>query len=94
MIGTTSKDFANLGGRLGRLFFAGEATDETWFGFMMGGYFTGESKGKAIERCIRGESCPTYPKDSCSRATEVVSIYKSIVLFVSVFSSVLLNFIQ
>ena len=48
VVGTTSQDFKNLGERLGRLYFAGEATSEDWYGYMQGAYLTGKNQGQAI----------------------------------------------
>ena len=47
-MGTTTQDFKNLGERLGRLYFAGEATSEDWYGYMQGAYLTGKNQGQAI----------------------------------------------
>ncbi|KAH9056463.1 amine oxidase [Lactarius vividus] len=49
----------NLGASLGRLWFAGEATSERYFGFLHGAYFEGEAAAAQIVQCIKGERC--YP---------------------------------
>ncbi|KAH9056461.1 amine oxidase [Lactarius vividus] len=52
----------NLGASLGRLWFAGEATSERYFGFLHGAYFEGEAAASQIVQCIKGERCyPEYP---------------------------------
>ena len=56
-MGFTSEDFNKLGQNLGRLFFAGEATSEEWYGYMQGAYLTGEEKGKII-------ACQIHPNES------------------------------
>lgn len=52
VVGTTSEDFKKLGENLGRLYFAGEATIDEWYGFMQGAYLTGQEKGKLIAERI------------------------------------------
>ena len=56
VVGTTSQDFKNLGARLGRLYFAGEATSEDWYGYMQGAYLSGKEKGQMIADHIMGVS--------------------------------------
>lgn len=56
VVGTTSQDFKNLGERLGRLYFAGEATSEDWYGYMQGAYLSGKEKGQMIADHIMGVS--------------------------------------
>ena len=56
-VGFTSEDFNKLGQNLGRLYFAGEATSEEWYGYMQGAYYTGEEKGKMI-------ACQIHPNES------------------------------
>ena len=63
IVGFTSKDFSKLGQNLGRLYFAGEATSEDWYGYMQGAYLTGEEKGKLI-------ACQILPSDSDCKAPE------------------------
>ncbi|XP_078348136.1 uncharacterized protein LOC144633196 [Oculina patagonica] len=48
VVGTTPQDFENLGEKLGRLYFAGEATSKDWYGYMQGAYLTGQDKGQMI----------------------------------------------
>ena len=48
VVGTTSQDYRNIGERLGRLYFAGEATSEDWNGYMQGAYLSGKEKGQMI----------------------------------------------
>ncbi|KAI9461924.1 amine oxidase [Lactarius psammicola] len=49
----------NLRAPLGRLWFAGEAMSEKYFGFLHGAYFEGEATGAQIVECIKGQRC--YP---------------------------------
>ena len=44
----TTDNFSNLAKNLGRLYFAGEATSEDWYGYMQGAYFTGKEQGQRI----------------------------------------------
>lgn len=48
VVGTTSQDFKNLGRKLGRLYFAGEATSEEWYGYLQGAYLSGKEKAQII----------------------------------------------
>ena len=48
VVGMTPQDFSNLAENLGRLYFAGEATSENWYGYMQGAYFTGKKQGQKI----------------------------------------------
>ena len=63
IVGFTSKDFNKLGENLGRLYFAGEATSEEWYGYMQGAYLTGEEKGKVI-------ACQIHPGENECKAPE------------------------
>ncbi len=47
-MGFSSDDFKKLGQNLGRLYFAGEALSDEWYGYLQGAYLTGEEKGKII----------------------------------------------
>ena len=51
---TTKGDFHNLGGKVGKLFFAGDATDPDWWGFAQGALYTGEEKAREIVKCMKG----------------------------------------
>lgn len=44
----TTQDFSNLVKNLGRLYFAGEAKSEDWYGYMQGAYLTGKEQGQRI----------------------------------------------
>lgn len=59
-VGSSPADFHNLEGRLENLFFAGEACDEEYFGYLQGAYFTGMRQAKAIVKCINGGECAIY----------------------------------
>jgi hypothetical protein len=53
-----------LQGRLGGLFFAGEATDVDYWGYMQGAYLTALKQARVIVSCLNGKECPEYePKD-------------------------------
>ncbi|KAI0261930.1 amine oxidase [Gloeopeniophorella convolvens] len=47
----------NLRATLGRLWFAGEALSEKYFGFLHGAYFEGEDAGNAVAACVLGTGC-------------------------------------
>ncbi|KAJ7118949.1 amine oxidase [Mycena epipterygia] len=51
----------NLRANVGRIWFAGEATSEKYFGFLHGAYFEGQDAGVRVARCVRGGSCQSLP---------------------------------
>ncbi|ESK95575.1 polyamine oxidase [Moniliophthora roreri MCA 2997] len=53
-----SEHHTNLRANLGRLWFAGEATSLTHFGFLHGAYFEGEKVGGEVATCVQGGGCP------------------------------------
>jgi len=59
----------NLGAPVGRVFFAGEATSERFFGYLHGAYFEGQVAGAQIVRCIKGQQCYPQPPILYSRNT-------------------------
>ncbi|KAH9177175.1 amine oxidase [Lactarius sanguifluus] len=59
----------NLGVSLGRLWFAGEATSEKYFGFLHGAYFEGEAAASQIVQCIKGQRCYPQPPVLYARNT-------------------------
>lgn len=61
-VGTTAADFHNLGGKLGKLYFAGDAVDPDWWGFAQGSYFSGEKKAKEILQCMKNNCELFWPK--------------------------------
>lgn len=61
-VGTTAADFHNLGGKLGKLFFAGDSIDPHWWGFAQSSYFTGEKKAKEILKCMNNNCEVFWPK--------------------------------
>ena len=61
-VGTTAADFHNLGGKLGKLFFAGDSVDPHWWGFAQSSYFTGEKKAKEILKCMNNNCEVFWPK--------------------------------
>ncbi|EPQ50455.1 amine oxidase [Gloeophyllum trabeum ATCC 11539] len=49
---------AKVGGKKGKVWFAGEHTSEQWFGFLHGAYYEGLAVSEEMVRCIRGwEGC-------------------------------------
>ncbi|RPA82473.1 amine oxidase [Ascobolus immersus RN42] len=48
---------ANLRANLGRLWFAGEATNAQYFGYMHGAYEEGKEAGIRIAKCLKGRTC-------------------------------------
>ncbi|XP_020904254.1 polyamine oxidase 1 [Exaiptasia diaphana] len=60
--GTTSNEFHNLQGNLKRLYFAGDAVDETWVGFVQGAYVSGARTARAVLKCIKRDCPHFYPK--------------------------------
>lgn len=52
-IGTTSKDFDAMQRAVGNLYFAGEATDADYNGFVLGGYHSGEAVAKRVLEDMR-----------------------------------------
>lgn len=60
VVGTTSQDLKNIGERLGRLYFAGEATSEEWIGYMQGAYLSGKENGQMIADDLMSMSAVKY----------------------------------
>ena len=69
VVGMTSEDWENIGKNLGRLYFAGEATSEEWYGYMQGAYLTGDEKGKMIAEKISPSEPSSKPEKPKSEAT-------------------------
>ena len=67
----TSEDWENIGKNLGRLYFAGEATHDEWFGYMQGAYLSGDEKGKRIAEQISPSEPTSKPLKPKSEATSV-----------------------
>ena len=65
----TSEDWENIGKNLGRLYFAGEATSEDWYGYMQGAYWTGDKKGNMIAENISPSESSRKPGNPKSEAT-------------------------
>lgn len=79
VVGSTLADFHNLEGRVDRLFFAGEACDEEYWGYLQGAYQTGLKQAKSIVNCIRGEKCVKYQPEKaevCSVSSTLRSLGK------------------
>ena len=49
-----------MGGRVENLFFAGEATQGDWYGYIQGGYYSGLERANDIASCIQGGKCQPY----------------------------------
>jgi len=47
----------NFRASLGRLWFAGEALSEKYFGFLHGAYFEGEATGAEVAQCLKRKGC-------------------------------------
>ncbi|XP_028392199.1 polyamine oxidase 7-like [Dendronephthya gigantea] len=65
-VGVTSADFNNLQGRLGNLFFSGEATSENYWGYSQAGYSGSLKQAKVIHSCLNGGECPAYEPEIAS----------------------------
>lgn len=87
VVGSTTADNHNLQGRLDNLFFAGEATDEVYWGYTQGGYLSGLKQAKAIYNCMTSKNCPKYTPEyrnnygqrlQCKREF-IISLFVSIV---------------
>ena len=88
VVGSTLADFHNLEGRLDNLFFAGEACDEEYWGYLQGAYFTGLRQAKAIVNCFNGKECEAYKPekaDGCPTSAAMHSGRKVDVLLLSIF---------
>ena len=70
-MGMTSEDWKNIGKNLGRLYFAGEATHDEWFGYMQGAYLSGDEKGKRIAEQISPVEPTSKPRKPKNEATSV-----------------------
>ena len=55
-IGTGKRDFERMQRRTGSLYFAGEATDYDYNGFVAGGYTSGENVAGLVEAALRAET--------------------------------------
>ncbi|KAI0299064.1 amine oxidase [Multifurca ochricompacta] len=51
----------NIRASLGRLWFAGEALSEKYFGFLHGAYFEGEATGQRVANCLKTSRCAPRP---------------------------------
>ena len=52
--GLTLEGHQNLRANTGRLWFAGEATSQEYYGYLHGAYFEGKHAGEHIARCLKG----------------------------------------
>ena len=80
-MGMTSEDWKNIGKNLGRLYFAGEATSEEWYGYMQGAYLTGDEKGNMIAEKISPSESSSKPGKPKSEATPAKVSSEGILLF-------------
>jgi hypothetical protein len=74
-----------LQGRLDNLFFAGEATDEEYWGYTQGGYRTGLKQAKLILDCLNEKDCQKYEAedgDICSAVRSPGNIASSYACFI------------
>ena len=90
VVGSVSADFENLLGRLGDLFFAGEAADEEYWGYLQGGYLTALRQAKVILNCLKEKECPDYkPKETdVCQTKNAASTKKTSFAFIFLFLSV------
>lgn len=51
--GVTLKDHQNLRANVGRLFFAGEHTSSSYYGYLQGAYFEGRDVGNRVASCVK-----------------------------------------
>ncbi|EDO45214.1 predicted protein [Nematostella vectensis] len=59
MIGTTKEDFHNLQGNVKSLYFAGDATEYEWWGFVQSAYLSGRRKATEILKCLQ-QTCDIF----------------------------------
>ena len=59
-VGTTLEMHQNLRANVGRLWYAGEATSASYFGFLHGAWFEGREAGLAVAGLLRGECFDIY----------------------------------
>ena len=53
--GLTLEGHQNLRANVGRLWFAGEATSQEYYGYLHGAYFEGKRAGERIAACVKGK---------------------------------------
>jgi len=71
-VGTTEEDFKLMQEPVGGLFFAGEATDYDYNGFVAGGFHSGKREAKKVMKAMR-ERLPASPARSLSFHATVTS---------------------
>ncbi|KAB8068385.1 amine oxidase [Aspergillus leporis] len=64
-VGTTLEMHQNLRANVDRLWFAGEATSASYFGFLHGAWFEGREAGEQIVALLKGRCLTTYGKVTC-----------------------------
>ncbi|KNZ78885.1 Polyamine oxidase [Termitomyces sp. J132] len=52
-----SQHHDNLRANVGRLYFAGEATSQNYYGYLHGAYFEGRDIANVVAKCVNGDSC-------------------------------------
>ncbi|KAG8534075.1 uncharacterized protein KY384_000918 [Bacidia gigantensis] len=52
--GMTLEGHQNLRANVGRVWFAGEATSAEFYGYLQGGYFSGQDTGERVAACVNG----------------------------------------
>ncbi|KAH8785108.1 hypothetical protein F5883DRAFT_402416 [Diaporthe sp. PMI_573] len=67
--GTTLEMHENLRANVGRLWFAGEHTSATYFGYMQGAWFEGRDAGERIAELIRGECIGDAPTGGATKGS-------------------------
>lgn len=65
--GTTLEMHENLRANVGRLWFAGEHTSATYFGYMQGAWFEGRDAGARIAQLIEGACIGDAPTGGATR---------------------------
>lgn len=67
--GTTLEMHENLRANVGRLWFAGEHTSATYFGYMQGAWFEGRDAGSRIAELIQGECIGDAPTGGATKGS-------------------------
>jgi polyamine oxidase len=64
---TTLEMHENLRANVDRLWFAGEATNAEFFGFLQGGYFKGQNAGQEIAAVLGKTACDKKTTSDCGQ---------------------------
>ncbi|KPI41316.1 Polyamine oxidase [Cyphellophora attinorum] len=75
--GTSLEGHQNLRSNLGRLYFAGEATSQEYYGFLHGAWYEGQAAAETIIACLNGTStdCPGYARYEVLTGTTPPDMY-------------------